>query len=142
MNKENANDIKKIKVEAKNELLKHLEEKLPVVDSIIDEELKTKKISEIYAYCGEESNETYKNYRRLELLYPNDADTNLKVQKKVRDIGRKIKMCGKLYNLLEFIGNYDPYLKQAAIRRKNYSALKLYSRSCRQKSTTSSKREL
>lgn len=42
-------------------------------------------------------------------------------------------MSGKLYSLLEFIGDYDPYLKRAAIRKKNYKYLKLCSQSYHQK---------
>ena len=132
-NTKNIEEIEKTKEKIAKELTKNLKTRLPAIDKIIDEELKEKEDWEICAYCGEDSRTEYKELRRYELLYPNDTDTNLEIKKKVLGIGRKIKLSGKLYSLLEFIGEYDPYLKRAAIRRKNYKYLKLYSRSYRQK---------
>lgn len=132
-NTKNMEEIKKTKEKIAKELTKNLKTRLPAIDKIIDEELKEKEDWEICAYCGEDSRAEYKELRRYELLYPNDTDTNLEIKKKILGIGRKIKLSGKLYSLLEFIGEYDPYLKRAAIRRKNYKYLKLCSRSYRQK---------
>lgn len=132
-NSKNTKEIEEAKEKAIKELIKNLENNLPSVDKIIDEELKEKEDWEICAYCGEDSRTEYKELRRYELLYPNDIDTDLEVKKKVLGIGSRIKMSGKLYSLLEFIGDYDPYLKRAAIRRKNYKYLKLCSQSYRQK---------
>ena len=132
-NTKNIEEIEKTKEKIVKELTKNLKTRLPAIDKIIDEELKEKEDWEICAYCGEDSRTEYKELRRYELLYPNDTDTNLEIKKKVLGIGRKIKLSGKLYSLLEFIGEYDPYLKRAAIRRKNYKYLKLCSRSYRQK---------
>jgi DNA-binding CsgD family transcriptional regulator len=129
----NMKEIEKAKEKVAKELIENLENNFPTVDKIIDEELKEKEDWEICAYCGEDSRTEYKELRRYELLYPNDIDTNLEVKKKVLGIVKKIKMSGKLYFLLEFIGDYDPYLKRAAIRRKNYKYLKLCSQSYRQK---------
>lgn len=129
----NMKEIEKAKEKVAKELIENLENNFPTVDKIIDEELKEKEDWEICAYCGEDSRTEYKELRRYELLYSNDIDTNLEVKKKVLGIVKKIKMSGKLYFLLEFIGDYDPYLKRAAIRRKNYKHLKLCSQSYRQK---------
>lgn len=132
-NSKNTKEIEEAKEKVIKELIKNLENNLPSVDKIIDEELKEKEDWEICAYCGEDSRTEYKELRRYELLYPNDIDTDLEVKKKVLGIGSRIKMSRKLYSLLEFIGDYDPYLKRAAIRRKNYKYLKLCSQSYRQK---------
>lgn len=132
-NIKNTKEIEEAKEKVAKELIENLENNLPTVDIIIDEELKEKEDWEICAYCGEDSRTKYKELRRYELLYPNEIDTNTEVTRRILDIAEKIKMSGKLYDLLEFVGNYDPYLKRAAIRRKNYSLLKLCARSFRQK---------
>lgn len=120
-NSKNTNEIEEAKEKIAKELTENLKTNLPAVDKIIDEELKEKEDWEICAYCGKDSRTEYKELRRYELLYPNDIDTDLEVKKKVLGIGKKIKMSGKLYFLLEFIGDCDPYLKRAAIRKKNYN---------------------
>ena len=132
-NIKNMKEIEETKEKVAKKLIENLENNLPTIDKIIDEELKEKEDWEICAYCGEDSRTEYKELRRYELLYPNDVGTNLEIKKKVLGIGKRIKMSGKLHSLLEFIGEYDPYLKRAAIRRKNYKYLKLCSRSYRQK---------
>lgn len=132
-NIKNMKEIEETKEKVAKELIENLENNLSTIDKIIDEELKEKEDWEICAYCGEDSRTEYKELRRYELLYSNDIDTNAEVTKRILDIGEKIKMSGKLYDLLEFVGDYDPYLKRAAIRRKNYSLLKLCACSFRQK---------
>lgn len=132
-NIKNTKEIEEAKEKVAKELIENLENNLPAVDIIIDEELKEKEDWEICAYCGEDSRTKYKELRRYELLYPNEIDTNTEVTRRILDIAEKIKMSGKLYDLLEFVGDYDSYLKRAAIRRKNYSLLKLCARSFRQK---------
>lgn len=127
------NEIEEAKEKIAKELTENLKTNLPAIDKIINEELKEKEDWEICAYCGKDSRTEYKELRQYELLYPNDIDTNAEVTKRILDIGEKIKMSGKLYDLLEFVGDYDPYLKRAAIRRKNYSLLKLCARSFCQK---------
>ena len=132
-NSKNTNEIEEAKEKIAKELTENLKTNLPAVDKIIDEELKEKEDWENCAYCGKDSRTEYKELRRYELLYPNDIDTDLEVKKKVLGIGKKIKMSGKLYFLLEFIGDCNPYLKRAAIRKKNYKYLKLCSQSYHQK---------
>ena len=100
-NSKNTNEIEEAKEKIAKELTENLKTSLPAVDKIIDEELKEKEGWEICAYCGEDSRTEYKELRRYELLYPNDIDTDLEVKKKVLGIGKRIKMSGKLYSLLE-----------------------------------------
>lgn len=101
-------EIEKTKEKIAKELTENLKTRLPAIDKIIDEELKEKEDWEICAYCGEDSRAEYKELRRYELLYPNDIDTNVEVTKRILDIGEKIKMSGKLYDLLEFAGFMTP----------------------------------